>query len=259
MSEPPEQPRSSDLPASALLLMVAASFVGVGTDSIMNGDIARAIVSYLVGTGIFVIGVSWHWLKPALTPKLSAGITEASSDFRWWLAIVGMSFLVLGFPTIQSGYFGVPPRATGEIPSHPTVGSPGGMEPQDAYVSPPQDLKGFTNEELRLTAYSVYEVLNTKVLLNVGEEIKIREDRSLNDSERAKRILANQGSLNKIFREKYLVYCTRLNDEMQSRLAEKSPFITDMIRGAAKSEGIIDQGRITIISNSIRSLAQGLR
>jgi hypothetical protein len=97
MSDPDSSPQR-DLPASALLLAIAGSFLGVGTDSLMRGDIVRAIAPYVVGIAVFTIGVSWHWLKRIVGARLAATVNGVASDFRWWLAIFLVLFISMALP-----------------------------------------------------------------------------------------------------------------------------------------------------------------
>jgi hypothetical protein len=88
-----ESPKWQDLPASALLLIVANSFVGVGTSNLMNGDGAAAVVvPYFVGAATFVLGVTWHWTKRIVGTGLAKSINLVATDFRWWLAVLLVVF-----------------------------------------------------------------------------------------------------------------------------------------------------------------------
>jgi hypothetical protein len=100
-----ESPKWQDLPASALLLIVANSFVGVGTSNLMNGDGAAAVVvPYFVGAATFVLGVTWHWTKRIVGTGLAKSINLVATDFRWWLAVLLVVFIWSAYPEFIKKY-----------------------------------------------------------------------------------------------------------------------------------------------------------
>jgi hypothetical protein len=163
-SDPPSSQR--DLPASVLLILVAGSFIGAGTDSLMNRDGEHAVIAYAIGSLFFLFGASWHWTKRIVGPTFSRSVATVAGDFRWWLAVLGLTFVYLGSPQIidsvkrarqptpnvnQATGLNVPAKRgdskPSEIPSltFPPPLQPPGSAPSIPSITPPTDRLAMTH------------------------------------------------------------------------------------------------------------------
>jgi hypothetical protein len=125
-----------------------------------NSDLGRAVISYLVGTALFALGISWHRLKPALGPRLSETLGDIASDFRWWVLIFGIAFLYLGYPNFSRIWAPSAPIADPQKFANPSpmadpqkTASPSPIaDPLVPVTLSPEFLSGLTNEDLRRVA-----------------------------------------------------------------------------------------------------------
>lgn len=87
-------------PVSGFLDLVAAGFCVVSADAFMKNDYERAIIALSVGLIVFLIGIYWPRLERILAPSISEGALQVASDFRWWLAVIGLIFFYVAAPPI---------------------------------------------------------------------------------------------------------------------------------------------------------------
>jgi hypothetical protein len=112
MSEP-EKPSHQDLPAQALLVIVASSFVVGGTETLIKGEVRLAVVSYLAGAAFFTASVFWRRLSLLVGPRISHTAYLVTTDFRWWMAAAFLLLLYVGYPSFMDAYgLRTPEKAT---------------------------------------------------------------------------------------------------------------------------------------------------
>jgi hypothetical protein len=252
----PDPNKQHDLPASAMLLLLSGSFLGVGTESLMSGDVTRTVVSYLIGTFFFVVGISWRQLKPMLGPTLSATAAGVASDFRWWLLISGIVFLYVGYP-IFSMVRSTPPRPA--LIAQPPVPAPAAAALSDPVILTPQALRNLTNEDLRVAAYQLSEQISRFTHAQISQETAANDNSSYDDTTRSQQKLRIDAQTNREYRSKYRESVLSLIDEFETRNHDiDNTYLIRHMKEDNSSSGMIDIGSIISIGNELALLARRL-
>jgi hypothetical protein len=99
--EEPEK-KSADSAIKWLLEVLAAAFVAEAVAGLMRADIGEAVGALAIGIFLSLVGFFWASIKQKMPKKFSDTVAMVACDFRYWLAILLVAFLYLGYPNIHA-------------------------------------------------------------------------------------------------------------------------------------------------------------
>jgi hypothetical protein len=213
--------------------MISSSFLSVGTEALIVSDVGRTVVCYLIGTLFFVVGLSWFWLKQTLAPRMADTVTAGASDFRWWLAILGVVFLYVEYPTFS-----------GSVRDRPSPGpnSSQAIAPTDQAapiasfpaieLSPEVLHHRLTNDELRIKAYSVSEQVDLFASICGRELYAVDTNKDYDSSAKALEKIRIDAEISSSFRSKLRASIVGLFNELGTRISKDNPLISQSTRYA---------------------------
>lgn len=107
------------------LELLAAAFLGVAADRLMNTGVASAALPFVVGIVLFLAGVFWGRFARALGPRFARTAGEVATDFRWWVGALLALLLYAGAPGFGRALDMLSSRihAAARQPSH-SIGAP---------------------------------------------------------------------------------------------------------------------------------------
>jgi hypothetical protein len=85
---------------SRFLDLCAAAFAGVAADFFMREGYQQAITPAAVAIAVFLGGVFWPRIAQTFGPRVATTAADVATDFRWWLAVLGLLFVYLAAPPI---------------------------------------------------------------------------------------------------------------------------------------------------------------
>jgi hypothetical protein len=90
----------ADAAVKWLLETLACGFIAEAIAAFFRPQYTVMVISGVTGLLLAALGFGWAKMRPTLHKRLVSTATYVATDFRWWLAVLGVLFLYLGSPPI---------------------------------------------------------------------------------------------------------------------------------------------------------------